>query len=92
MDLYNPFLSSCSGKVFKLGKINGINHKNKPWCPTEKLGYLLASIFIPSNVSFAELSLEGRRKRPTNKYLVLLVVNVFECRTELHVFGVDCSA
>ena len=37
-------------------------------------------------------NVEGIRKRPTNKHLVLLVVNVFEYRTELHVFGVDCSA
>jgi len=47
---------------------------------------LAMSVLLSSN------NLEGRRKRPTSKYLVLLVVNVCECRTELHVFGVDSSA
>lgn len=44
------------------------------------------SVLLSSNNS------EGRRKRPKAKYLELLVVNAFECTTELHVFGVDCNA
>lgn len=39
--------------------ITKINHG----APTENLGYLLASIFTPSNISFAELKQFRRQKK-----------------------------